>query len=182
MNALLKILVLIFLSSNCLAQNEKEDAKSFFKTIIKTYFDKDCDKFYSFFNDSATIVSPYGEGVYSTEKMIKSRKACGKFDEFTRGLNSFQIYIDEYKIIVLNKKEFTSKNNDSILKKISADQTDNVYVYEILQELNKDYTDNDFLIFGNIHKTDSNKNISNGLYWMIIRKTKSGWKIFGTQA
>jgi hypothetical protein len=182
MKTLLKILVLTLCTVNCFAQDNKEDAKSFFKAIVKTYFDKDCDKFYSLFGDSATIISPNGVGIYSTKEMAENRKACEKFEEFTKRLSSFQYYIDEYEIIVLNKKEFTSKNNDSIIKKISAEQTDNVFVYEILQEFNKNYTNCDFLIFGNIHKSDSNKNISRGLFWMIVRKTKYGWKIFGTKA
>src|SRR5687768_2767022 len=120
MKILLRILVLIFVSTNSSAQDNKEDAKSFFKTIVKTYFDKDCDKFYSFFNDTVTIISPYGDGVIPSKEMTSNRKTCDKFEEFTEGLNSFQHYIDEYKIIALDKKEFTSKNNDSVVNKISA--------------------------------------------------------------
>lgn len=182
MKTLLLILFFTLSLANCFCQGNKQDANSFFKTIVKTYFERDCNKFYSFFGDSATIISPYGTGFYSTKEMNESRKACDKFEEFTEGLSSFQHYIDEYKIIVLDKREFTSNNNDSVLKVISAEQTDNVFVYEILQSQSKNFTDCDFLVFGNIHKSNSNKNISSGLFWMIVRKTKNGWKIFGTKA
>jgi len=114
--------------------------------------------------------------------MKESRKACDKYEEFTEGLISFQRYIDEYRIIVLDKNEFTSRNVDSIINKISAEQTHNVFVYEILQEDNRNYTDCDFLIFGNIHKSDSKRNLNRGLFWMIVRKMKNGWIIFGTKA
>lgn len=182
MKTLLQILFLIFVTTKGSAQSNKEGAKSFFKTIVKTYFDKDCDQLYSLFNDSVTVVSPYGERVFSSKEMVDDRKACDKLGEFTVGLNSFQHYIDEYKIIVLDKNEFTSKNNDSVIKQISAENTSNIMVYEILQEFNKYYTDCDFLVFGNIHKSNGDKNISGGLFWLIVRKTKYGWKIFGTRA
>jgi hypothetical protein len=182
MRKLLQILVLLIAPVIGAAQNNKEEAQSFFKLIVKTYFDKDCDKFYSLFNDTVTIISPYGEEVLSSKGIDKDRKACDKFEEFTEGLASFQQYINDYKIIVLDKKEFTSKNNDSVAKKIAAEQTDNFLVYEIIQKLNKGYTDCDFLVFGNIHQSTSSKNISRGLFWLIVRKTKNGWKIFGTKA
>ena len=41
MNTLLKILTLTICTVNCFAQDNKESAKSFFKSIVKTYFDKD---------------------------------------------------------------------------------------------------------------------------------------------
>jgi hypothetical protein len=77
---------------------------------------------------------------------------------------------------------FTSLNADSIKAKIAAQQTDNLFVQEILQEFNSYYTDSGFLVFGNIHTSDGTKNIHSGLFWMIVRKTKDGWKIYGTRA
>lgn len=182
MKTLLNTLILTIFTINGFAQDNKEGARSFFTSVVKTYFDKDCDKFYSFFGDSVTIISPAGTGIYSTKGMDEGRKACDKFGQFTEGLNSLQQYLEDYKIIVLDRSEFTAGNNDSILKAISAEQTGNGFVYEILQEQDILYTDCDFLVFGNIHQSDSNKNLSHGLFWMIVRKTKNGWRIFGTKA
>ncbi|MES2778208.1 MAG: hypothetical protein V4722_28790 [Bacteroidota bacterium] len=164
------------------SQSIKQEASEFFKSIVKTCFDLDCDRFYSFFTDSAAIISPNGVGVYSTKKMIESKKACDKFEEFTEGLSSFQDYLNHYKIVILNKKEFTSKNNDTIIKKISAEKTDNLFVYEILQEFNNNFTNSDYLVFGNIQKSNEKRVAGDGFFWMVVRKTKQGWKIYGTRA
>jgi hypothetical protein len=182
MKRLLQITGLIFISLTGFAQDNKEEAKRFFQSIVKTYFDKECDKLYSFLNDTISIVSPYGEEILPSKMMAETRKICDKFDEFTADLVSFQQYIDEYKIIVLSKSEFTSKNNDSVTKLVSVENTGNLMVYEILQELNTYYTDDDLLVFGNVHKSNNNKNLNQGLFWLIVRKTKNGWKIFGTKA
>ena len=79
MKTLLQILFLLLFITNCAAPDAapeiKEEAKLFFKTIVKTYFDKDCDKFYSLFNDKVTIIGSYGDGVFSSKEMVESRKA-----------------------------------------------------------------------------------------------------------
>jgi hypothetical protein len=182
MKTVFSILLLLSVSAIGSAQDNKEGAKSFFKTIVKTYFDKDCDKYYSLFNDTISIVSPYGQEIFAKNIIDTERKTCDKFEQFTEGLNSFQQYADEYRFVVLNKKEFTSRNDDSVINQIAAENTNNILVYEILEEYNRYYTDQDFLVFGNIHKTNSAKNISKGLFWFIVRKTKQGWKIFGTKS
>jgi len=164
------------------SQSIKQEASEFFKSIVKTYFDRDCDRFYSFLTDSAAIISQNGVRVYSTKKMIESKKACNKFEEFTEGFASFQDYLNDYKIVILSKKEFTLKNNDTIISKISAEETDNLFVYEILQEFNNNFTNSDYLVFGNIQKTNKKRTMGDGLFWMVIRKTKQGWKIYGTRA
>jgi len=179
-NLLPAILIFLFAFS-AEAQQDKEGAKDFFKSVVKTYFDKDCDKLYSLFNDSVTIVNPYRESIVSSARMVESRKACEKFDEFTEGLGSFEKYIADFKIIVLNRKEFSSSGNKEVENQVLAEGTDNGMVYEILQEMHRYYTDNDYLVFGNIHNSDPAKNIGRGLFWMIIRKTPAGWKIFGTR-
>ena len=175
------IFFLILIPCLAICQDVKEEAKDFFKTIVKAYFDRDCDKHYSFFSDSATVISPYGIDIYPTKEMIESRKTCDKFEEITSGLASFESYLKQYQIIVLNKKEFTSKNNETIVQKIAANGTSNSGVYEVLQEFNSNYTDCDYLVFGNIHKTNDKMNLANALFWMIVRKTKHGWIIFGTE-
>lgn len=181
MKSLLLAILFFLFAFNAKAQQDKEGAKDFFKTVVKTFFDKDCDKLYSLFNDTVTIVNPYREGIAPSAHMVYDRKACEKFDEFTEGLGSFEKYTEDYKIIVLNRKEFISTSNKQVEDQIMAEGTDNGMVYEILQEMHRYYTDNDYLVFGNIHNSDQNKNIGRGLFWMIVRKTPTGWKIFGTR-
>lgn len=176
---LFPLLLVMFLDAA--AQEDKEGAKTFFLSVVKTYFDRDCDKFLSCLSDSMSIVSPYGEGLLSSEEIHESRKPCEKFEEFTRGLPSFDFYKEHYKIVVLTKEEFTPAGNKKIEKLINARETGNLYIYEILREFNRYYTPDDHLVFGNAHKNDPDKNLGDGLFWMIVRKTKDGWKIFGTQ-
>jgi hypothetical protein len=182
MKQFLTIIMLSLIPVLAKSRDNKEKADGFFRVVVKTYFDRDCDRFYSFFYDSVAIISPNGVGVYSTKEKIKTRKACSKFKEFTEGFDSLDDYLNHYQIIVLDKKEFTSKSNDTIKRKISAEETDNLLVYEVLQEFGNNFTDSDYLVFGNIRKTDKSKSIENGVFWMIVRKTQDGWKIFGTQA
>lgn len=173
-------LILTPCQGNC--QSVKEEAGAFFKSVVKTCFDRDCDRFYSCMADSAAVISANGVGVYSTKSMVETRKACSKFEEWTEGLASFQDYLDHYKIVVLSRKEFTSKNNETIKRKITAEGTDNLFVYEILQAYGNNFTNADYLVLGNIRKTSENKIMKAGLFWMVIRKTKQGWKIYGTKS
>lgn len=44
MKSLLPAILFFLFAFNAKAQQDKEGAKDFFKTVVKTFFDKDCDK------------------------------------------------------------------------------------------------------------------------------------------
>jgi hypothetical protein len=171
------------LTVNSYTQDNYTAAASFFKQVIKTYFDRDCNKFYTSIADTVCIISLYGDTVIEKSKLKPAEEICEKFDSFISGIKSYAEYIDHYKIIVLSKAEFTSKGNSLVLERIKNEEEGDInrMVYDMLGEYNRYFTEHDFLVFGNLPAKKGLPALNDGAFWMIVRKTSNGWKLFGGQ-
>jgi len=176
------IAIILFLSVTKLyAQSTKDEAQIFFKLIVNSYFSNG-DKLLSSFNDSVAIINPSVDTLIPASAIDLSKDTAffrNKLHNWTVNIKTFENYQNNYFIKVYEKKEFTGKTNeqlkhDSLLNK----DIDMSFVFSILHTFNKFYTDNDYLVVGSIPKSNSAETIF-GLYWMIVRKTEKGWKIFG---
>ncbi|HTB06054.1 MAG TPA: hypothetical protein VK806_03800 [Bacteroidia bacterium] len=195
-----KVVVFIVIISfcSCSAQSPtKEEAKNAFLEIMKTLMKKDCDKFFSYFNDSIKILIPMLpssrvrqykpsdlDTILLSGPILKEiSEMCGKIKEDFRGNPDtlYTNYINQVDIKVLNEKEFLDtaalRAKD---KKWYMDLKDNGFYLRLMGYMPKYYTANDFLVFGNMTKDgDYIKPMGRfGWYVYVLRKTKSGWKIF----
>lgn len=174
----LKFFILILVFVNAFSQDKKLEAENFYKSIIKTYFDKDCDKLYNSINDSITILGSSDGKIYSSAKIKESRKACGKFEQFTSDLISYENYIENYEILVLSKYEFTSDIN-SVIDKEYWERLSMFDVFQNIKNYENIFSSSDYFIIGKINKIDKAKDLS-GPFLYIVRETADGWRIFGS--
>jgi hypothetical protein len=163
------------------AQSTKDEAELFFKSIVHSYFSNG-DRLLSSFNDSVVIINPSVDTLIPASAIDLSKDTVffrNKLHNWTLNIKTFENYLDKYTIKVYDKKEFTGKTNEQLKHdSLPSKEIDMPLVFSILRTLNKFYTDNDYLVIGNIPKSNSVGTIF-GLYWMILRKTQTGWKIFG---
>ena len=110
-------------------------------------------------------------------------KICGKIIEDFRGNpdSLYSNYLKKADIVVLDKNEFLDSATFRVMKeKWQGGHNDNLLFLKLLPYMPKYYSDNDFLVFGNIDKNgDYFKGMGReGWYMYMLRKTKRGWKIF----
>jgi hypothetical protein len=177
------LIVLVTLSSTVAkshAQSNKDEAKAFFTSIVKSYFSNG-DKLLLSFNDSIVIISPIVDSLFPVSILDLSKDTVhfhAKMHEWTTDVKSYVNYTNKYRIEVYDRKEFTANTYEQVWKDSLLNQDpDMPLVFSILHTFNKYYTDNDYFIVGSIPKSRDDKTLY-GLYWMIVRKTEKGWKIF----
>jgi hypothetical protein len=178
---LIAILTIFLCLTNLYAQSTKDEAELFFRSIVNSYFSNG-DRLLSSFNDSVVIINTSGDTLIPASAINLAKDTVffrNKLHNWTVGIRTYENYLNNYLIKVYDKKEFTGKTNeqlkqDSLLNK----DVDMPLVFSTLHIFNKYYTDNDYLVVGSIPKYNSGKTIF-GPYWMIVRKTQKGWKIFG---
>lgn len=178
MKSNLKFLLFFLVFINSYSQNKKLEAENFYKSIIKTYFDKDCDKLYNSINDSVTIIGSFDGKIYPSSAIKQSKKMCNRFEEYTSDLISYQKYIENYEIFVLNKEDFTL-NAETIINKKSLERLAMFDVFENINKFNTIYSSNDYLIIGRLNKKYGSKDL-HGPFTYVVRETSDGWKIYGT--
>lgn len=170
-----------FTSTQLYSQSPKDEAQEFFKSIVKSYFSNG-DKLLVSFNDSIVIINPSVDTLVPASSFDSPKDTAffhNKLHNWTANIKTFENYLNKYYIKVYDKTEFIGKSNvqlrqDTLLNR----DMDMSMLFPILHIFNKFYTDNDYLVVGSIPKLKSDNSIF-GLYWMIVRKTKNGWKIFG---
>lgn len=173
----LKFIILFLVFVNAYSQNKKLEAENFYKSIIKTYFEKDCDKLYNSINDSITIIGSFDGKIYSSAKIKESRKLCNRFEKYTTDLISYENYIKNYEILVLNKYEFTSDIN-SIIDIKYLERLSMFDVFKNIKKFKNIFSPSDYLIIGTINKNENSGELF-GPFLYIVRETTEGWKIFG---
>jgi hypothetical protein len=167
-------LLLLTISSNLMAQNDKKAAEQFFKKVVKSYFDN-CETVISYFDDSVTIVNPFIDTIFSREDL---RINCFAISEFIKPIGTYKNYLKEYKLIVLNKKEFSTKTVQQIQKDSVSKKSEYGWVLSILRRFNSRYTKDDYVVFGDI-PVNNVMAVNPDIFWKIVRKTKNGWRIVG---
>ncbi len=166
----------LFLSINSFAQNDKEEAKDFYKKIIKSYFDT-CTFFLESLNDSIIPIGMH-EGFYFPTNKIGSNEICNRISQLKKGLNNYNNYENAYQVVAYSKNEFTTKPMDIVKKDSFLLKNENVgFVMTILNLYKKIFTNNDYLIVGNFPKNEDKKQVLNAMFWFILRKKENGWKI-----
>ena len=192
-----KLLLLIILVSSlsCSSQQPtKEEARGAFLEIIKSVMKHNYNQYLGYFNDSLKYLGlpaarRNGSSVPSTfdtlflredffrdtvdlhRKMKEDFK--GNFDTL------YNNYIKLADIKILSKKEFpdTATLRKMDRKKFVGDEG---FVLASIAFFHKYYTDNDFIVFGDATKSGESVNPMGreDWYFYVLRKTKSGWKIF----
>ena len=176
MKKVIIILILLFYSINSFAQNDKEEAKVFFKTVIKSYFDT-CNFFFESLADSIIPIGMH-EGFYFPKNKIDRNKICSRILQLKNGFKQYANYENKYQIVVYDKQEFTSKSKGEVIKDSFLLKNENVgFVFMILNLFNKLYTNDDYLVVGNFPRNEKKKEILDGMFWFVARKTSSKWKI-----
>ena len=136
--------------------SEKEQAKEFSLQIVKTYFDKDCNTFYSALSDTIYLLDD--DGPFEKNSDIKE-KLCESITQSVRGEYTFQDYLDSYNVRILKKieyeNEFPTINN---LQKFKP-------------------TSNDYLFVGSEVKANKDNFMWDDLLVFMVRKTENGWRI-----
>lgn len=174
-----KLIIISFLlfSSNLFSQNEKAEAKIFFEKIIKSYFDT-C----SFLIESiADSIVPIGmnEGFYLPKNKIDTNKLCNNISRTKRIFKSFTDYKTKYKIVVYSKEEFSNKTKEELLKNSFLLKNENIgFVFMLLNGYKNTFQNSDYFVVGNFPKNGNQKEVLDGMFWFIVRKTNEGWKIF----
>jgi len=160
------------------AQPEKEEAKKAFKEIIKCYFKKDCAKFYSYFNDSVALLNQNTNDHISSKPLIEKKKACEKFATYTEKTKSFEKYLANYSMQIAAYNEYTSPDK-IILKGYFFEMSGSPMCLMRINAFNKYFTKSDYLVIGDIPQEKKAENFVGSPYIMMLRKTKTGWKISG---
>lgn len=170
------IIFLVLLVGQLTAQKEKEEAKIAFMEIVTCYFKKDCAKFYSFFNDSITLLNQNTNDHISSKSLIEKKKSCDNFTKYTEKTKSFDKYISNYLVAVMDNGEYTSPDR-SVLRKYFFEMSGSPMCLMRVNAFNKFFTKNDYLIIGDIPKEKKAENFVGSPYILMLRKTKTGWKI-----
>ncbi len=164
------------------AQGDKNGAKDFFKKVISTYFDSSFG-LGSYVNDSIILISPNYDTVFGGN--IFKIEIAGYGDVFQKRVRGWvepfkniDDFLNNYEIFAYNKAEFTNDSNLLIANEAARDNPENTFALKITSRFKRHYTNDDYFVFGNV-PIDKSKPFISGLFLMIVRKTKSGWKISG---
>jgi hypothetical protein len=177
-----------------------EEAKKAFLTIIQTLMKRDCSKYFADFNDSIKVLIPMlpssryrhptpsdMDTIFLSKNWIlrDTNRVCSKIGEDFSGKadTSFSNYLKQADIEVFSEKEFldTATARKVYLKWNKRAGEECAYL-RLIAFMPKYYSENDFLILGNVTKEGSSCNLIGRMEWYIyvLRKTNQGWKIFGT--
>jgi hypothetical protein len=172
---ILTVLIGISFQTSFGQTKEKDEAANVFKEIVKCYYTKDCDKFYSYFNDSITFINLTIDTLLSSKPIIEMRKICGKFDKIIAKTLTFENYLDNYTIEVLSYEDYSTSDRKSLAKYVHPN-ADGGFGLAYINAHHKYYTKNDFFVMGDIPtKTDQ---YIGAPFFLVLRKTNQGWKIF----
>jgi hypothetical protein len=172
----LVIISIVLVVSQLAAQTEKEEAKKAFMDIVSCYFKKDCPKFYSFYNDSVTLLNQNTNDCISSKQLAEKKKACEKFAAYTEKTKTFESYLKNYLVAVMDNSEYTSPDR-SVLRKYFFEMSGSPMCLMRVNAFNKFFTKNDYLVIGDIPKEKKTENFVGSPYILMLRKTKNGWKI-----
>lgn len=172
------IFLLLFIVVCVSAQtSDKDKAKAVYLEILDCYFKKDCAKFYTYFNDSVKIFS-VGDNFISSKKLVEKKAICSKFDSIIYKTKTKENYLQKYSIDVFSYKEFSTINSKSM------DDYFSEYIVSkgafVLADVNyhkKLYTQNDFLVIGDIPADGKYESGIGARYIFMLRKTAKGLKI-----
>lgn len=174
------IIFFAFLQLSSFSQKtDRDNAKAAFMEIIECYFKKDCNKFYSYFGDSVTF---FGSYFITTKKMLVKKDICTKFDSIIQKTKTKENYLEKYDIDVFSYKDFSTAT-PKFINDYMIDAGDGGSVGSIvLSSVNynkKIYSENDFLIIGDMPTIKKYENRISSRYILMLRKTAKGWKIVG---
>lgn len=170
------IIGLVLFATQLVAQTEKEEAKKAFMEIVSCYFKKDCAKFYSYFNDSVTLLNQNTNDRISSKLIIEKKKSCESFAKYIEKTKSLEKYLSNYLVAVMDNSEYTSPDR-SVLRKYFFEMSGSPMCLMRVNAFNKFFTKNDFLVIGDIPKEKKAENFVGSPYILMLRKTKAGWKI-----
>ena len=172
-----KLIIIVLLITNlCYSQSEKEEAKKAFMNIVSCYFKKDCAKFYSHLNDSITLLNVNTNDHVSSKVLLEKKKSCDNFPAYIEKPKSFEKYLQNYSVAVMNYSEYTSPDRAE-LRKYFFEMSGSPMCLMRVNAFNKFFTKNDYLVIGDIPKEKKAENFIGGPYILMLRKTKIGWKI-----
>jgi hypothetical protein len=172
----LTLLLALSFSTFSVAQTEKEEAKKAFMEIVSCYFKKDCAKFYSYFNDSVTLLNQNTNDRMSSKSLINKKKSCESFAKYIEKTKSLDKYLNNYLVAVMNNSEYTTPDRMA-LKKYFFEMSGSPMCLMRVNAFNKFFTKNDYLVIGDIPKEKKPENFVGSPYILMLRKTKAGWKI-----
>jgi hypothetical protein len=155
---------------------EKEEAANAFKEIVKCYYNKDCNKYSSFFGDSISVLNFTIDTLLSTNHVINPTKVCEQFDKVIAKTLTYENYLQNYSIEVLSYEEYSTKDKKTLGKYIHK-LANGGFCLAYINAHNKYYRKNDYYVMGDIPK--NNDNYLPSPYYLMLRKTKTGWKISG---
>ena len=172
-------LIVILLSCKADKPATKEGAIEAFKEIIKTYYDKDCEKYLSFWADSVSTLNKDTNLKFPSSLLTGGKKSkCTHFDKVTETTKTYENYLKNYSIEAVSYSEFKFGNRDSLLRKWDAIKKSNGgWTLMYISIFNKYYGPNDVLVIGDVPKGSSEYMYGPFLY--LLRKTNDGWKIIG---
>ncbi len=176
-----KLFFLIFLLPLVLlGQSNKTEAINAFEEIIKCYYDKDCNKYYSFWADSVSTLNKDTNFKYPSSRLISNKKSnCSHFNQVIKETKTYENYLANFDIEAVTYSEFKNQDRKKLVEKYEAKKSNAGWTLGFITLFNKYYMPNDVLVIGDIPK-DGSKYI--GLpYVYLLRKTNKGWKIIGVQ-
>ncbi|MFV0484374.1 MAG: hypothetical protein ACK5MG_09825 [Bacteroidales bacterium] len=101
----------LYARDNANQEKLRQEASEFSLSVVKTYFDEDCDKYWSFVSDSILLMDE--EGTFAKED--KKDKLCSSLKRAIRNKDkTFQDYIDTYKVEILTKEELENKIGEEL--------------------------------------------------------------------
>jgi hypothetical protein len=172
------ILFVLLVGGSLSAQSEKDEAKKAFMEIVTCYFKKDCAKFYSYFNDSVTLLNQNTNDHISSKQLSQKKLSCEKFAAYTEKTKTFDSYLKNYLVAVMDNSEYTSPDR-AVLRKYFFEMSGSPLCLMRVNAFNKFFTKSDYLVIGDIPKEKKSENFVGGPYILMLRKTKAGWKISG---
>lgn len=159
------------------AQSNKEEAIDTFKEIVKCYYEKDCNKYLSFFDDSISVLNKETDNIFPVS-FLTNKKPCSNFDRSITKTKSYQNYLENYTIDAVTYTEFTTSDRRTLLKKYSNPESNGGFVLAYISLLHKYYHSKDVLVIGDIPKNTGAKHVDYP-YIYLLRKTNKGWRIVG---